>query len=183
MRINKKPRKHKLIFVREPNGRLQRQDEDESAPAQVKRLRDAALAGMADPEWGTELGRLFLQGRIEPPLYAAGKRWAEYAAQYREAIGSPMQRPIAFERRSYSHPPDPNSDEGQKQVKRDEEIIAQFQDAHGALSGWRMSERAVRTCVEDNIAPAGVYEDRWLRHGLRLLAEHWDLTPKANNVR
>lgn len=185
MRINKKPRKHKLILIREPNGRLQRpgKDEQEPAPAAVKRLRDEALAGMADPQWGTQLGRLFLQGRIEPPLYAAGRKWGEYAAKYRDAIGSPTDKPIAFERRGHSYPPDPNSEKGIEQVKKDSDAIMDFITADAALSGWRLSRMAVRTCVENDIAPAGVYEDGWLRHGLKLLAEHWGLTAKEKNVR
>ena len=70
---------------REPNGRPQR--ERETPPAQVRRLREAALAGLRDPQWGTELGRLLLTKAIDEAMYAAGRRWNEDAAKYRHVIG------------------------------------------------------------------------------------------------
>src|SRR5262249_5216639 len=79
-----------LGVARDPNGRRARaRNAGDPAPAQVKRLRDAALAGLQSQEWGSELGRLFLAGKIGPELYAAGRRWGECVARYRAALGAP----------------------------------------------------------------------------------------------
>ena len=84
-------RNHGFRSCASPSGRLSRAGEQEEiSPALVRRLRDQALNSVKDPEWGTELGRMFLFGKIEAPLYAAGKRWAGLAANYYRAIGAPF---------------------------------------------------------------------------------------------
>jgi hypothetical protein len=48
--------RRKSLARREPNGRVQCQEPDIS-PGEVRRLRDAALRGLRDAEWASELGR------------------------------------------------------------------------------------------------------------------------------
>src|SRR5690348_5768965 len=116
---------------RTPSGRHSRAGERETAPAAIKRLREAALRQMADPQWGTELGRLNLEGAITDAMYAAGKRWAEYAAKYQGAIGVFPVRSV--QPRSFAHPPDPDSDTGREIAKREAENAEKFFAAHAVL--------------------------------------------------
>lgn len=84
---------------REPNGRIARdfrRQLDGPAPGDVRRLRDAALRGLRDAEWGTEPGRLYLVGRLTEARYAALKRVGQVWAAYHWALG------IALPRGSYA---------------------------------------------------------------------------------
>jgi hypothetical protein len=177
-------KRNKLLLVREPNGRKSRAlDEEQFAPAQVKRLRDEALSGMADPEWGTELGRLFLDGTISAPMYGAGKWWAERASEYLAAIGAPPPdaKAVTLERRSPSEPPDPDSPAGLRAVAEDQEALAAMQEAHACLiSAGALAEKAVRSLCERNEAPAGEYEKTSAIRGLLWLAEYRRLTKGQN---
>lgn len=162
-------------FKREPNGRRQR--ERETAPTQVKRLRDAALLGMKDPEWGTELGRLFLNNAITPAMYAAGKRWREQVAIYHSAIGVFPVRTAGVEIGRGGSPVDPDSPDGRKIAQREADGAERFFAAHAALMATdAMSERAVRNICEHNIMVEGFDELMKLRKGLLALVAHWDLT-------
>jgi hypothetical protein len=161
-------------IAREPNGRHQRESR-EASPTEVRRLRDAALRGMRDPEWGTELGRLFLQREITAAMYAAGRRWAQDAAKWRHAIGAFPVRTAAFER-GHSHPPDPDSPQGQEQAKRDRDAAERFFDAQAVLVATGSgAERAVQALCERDEAPTFV-DLICARAGLSALATHYGLT-------
>lgn len=175
-RKTKKKHKVRLSVVREPNGRLQR-DEAEHAPTQVRRLRDAALRGMADARWGTELGRLFLNKKIESPMFAAGERWTKLATQYRQAIGTPRGlRSASLERGSLGAEPDPDSPAGAEVVTHDRMISQRFVRAHAALTkSGKLSEAAVRAVCERNEC-IGYFNLVNLTAGLSALAAHFRLT-------
>ena len=105
------PRKH--LAKREPNGKPQRERSGPS-PTEISRLRDAALAGMKDPIWGTQLGILHLSGKLTSSQLAAGKRWAELAADYSAATQSPKPpRSVALEA-SAGSAVDPDSAKGRE---------------------------------------------------------------------
>lgn len=178
-----KRKKSKIILVREPNGRASRAGElREYPPAQVRRLRDAALAGMADPEWGTIPGRMFLAGKIDAAQYAAAKRWSERVAKYQQAINAPQPNPKAlqFESGARGHDPDPASEEGRQRVAKDEAAIGQFNEAHAVLCGAGMiSEAVVRNTCERDHWPVGQIEVEALNRGLLWLAEYWHLTNRG----
>jgi hypothetical protein len=167
-----KRRRHHVS--REPNGRPQR--EQETPPALVRRLRDAALRGLREPEWASELGRLYLERSITAEMYAAGRRWAQEAATYRGAIGVREVRSAALERGSMGSDADPDSDEGRARVRRDENAMERFFAAHAALvAAGMMAEAAVRSCCEEGFALAGMAEYRALRLGLSTLAAHYGI--------
>lgn len=184
-----KKTKSTLFLVREPNGRRSRsqnQEPEACSPAQVRRLRDAAVAGMCDAEWGTELGRLFLQGKISAPQYAAGKWWAGLAVRARKAIDAPKEAPTksAFVKGLGGHDPDPDSEAGQQQAARDREAVMEFMAAHGALIGAGMlAERAVRMVCEDRKTVETHLQLLSLGRGLEWLHEYRDLTQRTKNVR
>lgn len=171
-----KRRKTRLIPSREPNGRITR--EPEFPPAQVRRLRDAAMRGLRDPEWGTELGRLYLGGAITPAMYAAGKKWAELARSYQHAIGAFPVRSATVEPGIRSHTPDPDSDEGRKLAKRESDGAERFFAAHAALIGsdGMLIESLVRGLCEHDKPIIGLDDLGKVRTGLMRLVSHWDLT-------
>lgn len=181
-------RKQGLYQVREPNGRLSRALEatvEACSPAEVRRLRDAALVGLRDEMWGSEIGRLFLDNKISAEEFEAGKRWARMAALYNHAISapSPDARACSFERRGKSHSPDPDSKEGQIIVERDRRAVeemnaalAAMRDAHAALLGAGMlAERSVRAVCERDEAPEGYAGLESLKLGLLWVAKHWGI--------
>lgn len=162
---------------RQPNGQPHR--EREFPPLQVKRLRDAAMAGMRDPEWGTELGRLYLARRISEVQYAAGKWWAETAGWYHQAIGvQPLRSPSAELGRGGSSP-DPDSPKGQELATREAERAERYFEAHAVLLGAGAgAEKAVRDVCERSLCCVSASELMALRVGLFAIAVHRGLTDR-----
>lgn len=174
-------KKNRLVKARTPSGQLSRAGrEREFAPAQVKRLRDAAMTGLRDPEWGTELGRLYLEGVITAAMYAAGKEWREKAAKYVTSLGLFPVRSILVEDRVGSLPPDLDTTEGQRQARRDADAMERFFEAHHVLlSVGKLAEHTVRQLCEHNEGPCGMAELIALRNGLSALADHRGLHGRA----
>lgn len=177
------------FVVRELNGRASRSDPyavKACSPAEVRRLRDAALAGMADERWGTELGRLFLSGKISAPLFEAGKRWRDAAQEYHEAILAPAQNPKAhsFERRGHSHPLDPGTAAGMVEAADHRVTVDEFLKWHAELSDAGSAvERETRAVCERDEAPVGESGLNALDIGLRRLSGLMGLTNPDKNVR
>jgi hypothetical protein len=165
-----------LSVVREPNGRVAR-DKREFPPAQVRRLRDAALLKMADARWGTELGRLYLGEKIDDAMFAAGERWAELSRRYRAATLTPRElQSAALERGSLGTAPDPDSEAGVVVVLRDKGTVISWKRAHAVLCGaGLLAEHAVRSATERNDAVAE-FEFQHLRAGLAALTKFWRFT-------
>lgn len=180
--------KRKSLALREPSGKVQR--EKPLPPAsEVRRLRDAALAGMRDPLWGSQIGRLHMAGKISAEQLAAGKRWAERAALYRAAIESPSPDPKAMNFNSSTGSPiDPDSDRGQREIARHRAAINSFIDVHAALAtmvNGRQIVGTVRSVCEREEAPVGQEGIDHLCAGLTRIAEFYGLTGgrKSSNVR
>lgn len=175
--------RRKALARREPNGRIQR-DPPLPPPSEVRRLRDAALSGMRDPTWGTELGRLYLVGKITATMYAAGKRWGEMASLYSQALQSPCPDPkaICFDR-SGGTSPDPDSHEGRREARRHERAVTSFIDAHAALKTHSAgSEIVVRSMCERNEMLPGHESLLRLTGGLSVLAGFWGLTDSRKSM-
>jgi hypothetical protein len=135
------------------------------------------MAGLRDPEWGTELGRLFLEGTITAAMYAAGKDWREKAARYAATIGSFPVRSAVLESGRGGSAPDPDTLEGQRQARRDADAMERFFEAHYVLiSAGRLAEQTVRQLCEHDQGLCGMAELIALRNGLSALADHKDLT-------
>jgi hypothetical protein len=175
--------RRKALAQREPNGRVQREPQL-PPPSEVRRLRDAALAGMRDATWGTELGRLYLVGKITAPMYAAGRRWAELASNYSHALCAPASDPkaICLDRAGGS-PLDPDSHEGRKEARRHERTVASFIDAHAKLKTLSLfSERVVRSTCERDEMLIGHEALLAFSGGLSALADFWGLTDSRKSV-
>lgn len=174
--------KRKNVTAREPNGRPQRVNLPPSS--EVKRLRDAALSGMRDPMWGTELGRLHLVGKIDARQFAAGKHWGELASKYSQAMQGPCPDPKAvnFDRGAGGQQIDPDSHEGRKEARRHARSVQSFIDAHVALKATSVaSERLVRLVCERNEMLAGYGDFMALSCGLITLADFWGLTGSSKS--
>jgi hypothetical protein len=173
--------RRKSTARREPNGRIQRAPQL-PAPSEVKRLRDAALAGMRDPLWGTEIGRLYLAGKITSTMFAAGKRWAELATQYSQALCSPCPDPKAISlERAGGSAIDPDSPDGRKEARRHARAVASFIDAHASLKTHGCAaERLVRSTCERGETIIGHQDLIALAGGLDRLANFWGLTNQRN---
>lgn len=181
-----KRRKVRLVVVREKNGRISRSGEAKELPAvAIKRLRNAALAGMADARWSTELGRLYLSEKIKEHMFIAGERWAETAKRYDQAVAAPSPTPRSanLERGAQAHDPDPDSEAGAQIIQHDQLIIAAFNKAHKALvEAGKLAEKVVRAlCERDEFIAE--YELPHLVNGLTALAAHWRLTPGGRDVK
>lgn len=182
--------RRKTMAQREANGRIQREPQL-PAPSEVKRLRDAALAGMRDPLWGTEIGRLYLAGKITAAMFAAGKRWSELATQYSQALQSPAPDPKAI---SLDHigraQIDPDTAEGRKEARRHARAVQSFVDAYAALKtsmdgqvNARIASTVRETC-ERGAMIVGHQALIDLSRGLTILAGFWGLDKSAPaNVR
>jgi hypothetical protein len=184
MNVGQKTRRN-VLAKREANGRIQR-DPPLPAASEVRRLRDAAISGMRDPTWGTELGRLYLVGKITATMFAAGKRWGELSSKYSQALCSPSPEPkaICFDR-SGGESPDPDSYEGRREARRHERAVTSFIDAWGALKALKdnsVSERIVRALCERNEMLAGHESLLALTRGLAELAGFWGLTDSRKSV-
>ena len=165
--------RRKKLITREPNGRPQREARQHS-PTEIRRLRDAAMRGLRDAEWGTELGRLFLERKISAPMYFAGKRWREAAEKYRDVIGVFPIKSTSLQRGSLSHDPDPESPAGKKAHKRNAEAEENFMEAHAALVAAGMgAESAVRRLCEEDQVLTGHYDLLKAWDGLLALAVHY----------
>jgi hypothetical protein len=178
-----------LFVIREPSGRPSRAVADAvkpCSPAEVRRLRDAALANMHDEAWGWEIGRLFLQGKISADEFEAGKRWRRLVEAWRQATGMPKPSPKALAMFSgpRSEPADPDSDEGQKEIARARELTTAMMESHAVLVSFGLlAENAVRRTCESDFAPEGQEGLNQLVRGLGSLSVLWGLTQGSRNGR
>lgn len=140
---------------RTASGRLSRAARavtEPASPAQVRRLRDAALAKMLDPQWGTELGRQFLAGHFGAVEYAAGRKyWL-----LREA----------YEGRRHGG--------ADRTFQQSVDVFAALSDARSVLmgSGYRIWSVFRRVVERDQFTP-GTAEAMNLKAALRVLVDHW----------
>lgn len=172
-------RKH--MAVREPNGQARRRPYEQlPPPGEVKRLMDAALAGMRPPEWGTMLGRLYLSGKITSVQFVAGKRWAELATDYSQACQSPRAPRSAKLDPDGGTPPDPDSAKGRREARRHARMVDGYLDGSKLLARTGIAvARVVRDVCELGLAPAGIGEVEALRIGLQALAASWSNAPRS----
>lgn len=163
------------IQHREPNGRLQR--EAQSGPAQAKRLRDAALRKMEAPEWGTELGRLFLEHKVTAEEFEAGKRLAVIVKDYRAALGiTALDIKVQdMNRGAKGSPPDFDSEAGRALTKAERMAVAKMHAAEQALRPTNAFRSVFRVAIND-LAPLGTVDLKQLSTGLQALAAHFGLT-------
>lgn len=152
----KRKSKNALVPTRWGNGRLQRAAaEHECSPTEVKRLRDAAVIGLRDEQWGTVLGRLFLEAKIDAVQFAAGKWWAMMAQFAGRSILEPdFPSKTGFIPRVGGKAPDPDSERGQEDAKAERDAAELWRHAHSWLiTAGILAEQMVRRLCEDDKNP------------------------------
>ncbi len=160
------------LRTREPNGRPQR--EPQNSASEVRRLREMAWRGLRDAEWGSELGRLYLEKMITATMYAAGKRFARELETYHRTIGVFPVRTIAMEH-NRSTPADPDTEAGKKIARRESDAAEAFMEAEAILMAAG-AEKAVRHLLVTDNALCGWGELLIVRSGLSQLAKYYALT-------
>jgi hypothetical protein len=144
------------------------------APTLVRRLVDVAAAGLRDPVWSSQLGRLHVTGKLDSSQFAAGKYWAQLVANYSVACQSPRAPQTVQLDATGGTPADPDSAAGIKEARRHERASAQFAEGRHVLRlAGPTAERVVESvCIHDQ-APAGFDEMNVLRSGLSALSTWW----------
>ena len=167
-------RKNRLIVAREPNGQPQRKRS--IAPSEAKRIRDEAARKVRHSEYGSELGRLWLDDKISAPMYEAGKKWIIVAVQRSIALQSPSANPRSLNIGSggESHPIDPDTPQGEREAKHHAKAIVAYETAFESVT--KPSWTAIETVCEQNLALAGHQQLLDFRCGLMILAKLWGLT-------
>jgi hypothetical protein len=177
--------RRKSLAPRHPGGQII-DPEPSISPGYVRRLRDAALRRMEAPEWGSEMGRLYLEGKLNHAQFAAGKWWTMLAARYADALSlKPHPRPVALERGSVGHQCDPDSERGMEMSKIQKRNIQRYLDAYMVLQKCgAVVVQAVRDLCEYDQSPVGHYQFTKLVEGLNVLArEHEALAKTAKKQR
>ena len=168
--------RRKVLAHREPNGKPQRSRPapELMSPTEARRLMDAARTGLKDAVWGTTLGYLHLSGKLTSTQFAAGKRWAEVAAEYSAACQGPKQPRTAKLEPEGGTPPDPGSAKGRTEARRHTQALHRY---IGALEVIRRtgeaSRRAVVAVCEERTLTEGADSLNALRKGLDALATWW----------
>ena len=163
------------IGERFPAGQI-RPEEPSASPAAIRRLRDAALMGMADPQWGTVAGLFFLNKRIDEVEYQAAKRFGDLHAQYISVIGGPRPpKTSTGERPSKSAQIDVDTELGEAEAQRHVTIMNNYNDVHTALLMISPAAESdlIRFCSVPGESPAGYAAMIRVRDGLRALATLW----------
>lgn len=161
---------------REASGRLSqavKRAMEPNSPAEVKRLRDASLAEMRDPAFGWQIGRYWLEKRLDAHEFEAGKRLRHLIEAYRKAAGIPSPHPRStlpmLEARG--HDPSPDSERGRAEAERAVALAGALTAAVGSITPGVVRQTVIEV-VERDIACVGPHGMAWLRHGLGELATH-----------
>lgn len=163
-----------------PAGQI-RPEEQSASPASIRRLRDAALMGMADPAWGSVAGLFYLSKKIDEVEYQTAKRFGDLHSQYIGVIGGPKQpKTSTGQIMSSSADVDVDSAAGDEQAKRHIAIMTKYNDAHTALLVISSAAEAdlIRFCAMPGEAPVGHEGVIRVKNGLKALAELWKVTAK-----
>lgn len=170
--------RQRMAGARYPSGDRRRDERSkEYSPSAIKRMTSAAVAGMHDPEWGTVIGRLYLEGKLTSAQYATGKRWAATWAEYCTATGIPSPNPksLVIGAPTRSEPPDPDSERGQAATRLAKRAIKRFDTAHAELLKCGMQAEAAtrKLCEGLGETPLGHEQFLHAKRGLDALAKLW----------
>jgi hypothetical protein len=168
-------RRRAALPKREPNGRHSRSPLDRivdaHSPTEIKRLRDAALSGLRAPEWGSELGRLLLHGKLTPTQYEAGRRFAVLVREYHSTLGAPDYPKASLNQNARS-----GHAEGPTEAVRHQQVILAYDEVINALGGYGGRSFLVVKLVCDGDASVSTADAlRKLTYGLDTLAAHWGI--------
>lgn len=130
--------------------------DDSPSPCATKRLMMAALAGMADAQWGTVAGRYYLTGTIDHNQYEAAKRFGSLCEAYAQVMLGPRSpKTSTGERGSVGYEIDPDTDNGQAEVDRHVKTRQRYNEARVLLTGYgpSMEIELSKFCVGGGSVP------------------------------
>lgn len=164
--------------IREPNGRLSRAAQKivgADSVGEIKRLREAALSGMRDRLWGTQLGRLWLEGKITPQQFRAGRQWDELMGKWRAIHCGPRFNPKAGLANLFRVGGGGASVGDFVANPHEAMLTAMVDNVIGSFDRGVADPAliAVRECVELDLAPVGFGGKLLLEDGLNHLADLW----------
>lgn len=168
-------RRRKTLAPRQPCGKVRREPEALS-PSLVRRIRQEAVRGAADPRLGTPFGLMFVTNEISEAQFFAGLRFAELRAQAVRALDSPPRTPAAMDidrvgGRAIEKPED------QEEVRS---AIRRYCAACSTIS--RKALRAIEAIVCDDSVPAGHEQKLDLVAGLAALVLHFRIDERSPRV-
>lgn len=185
--IPKPPRvgRKRAAGERTPSGQLSRKILDEigaQSPTAVMRFVQSALRNCGEAAYGTPLGRLFLDGKLDAIEFEAGKRWDRLIRRYHRAIGAPFADPrsVELDQLTREREADPDSRAGEEQADIDRAVVRAFESARLAVTGYgRDAVRDMRDlCEGQGEYPRGFDALCRVRGVLDGLAGHWGLTKR-----
>jgi hypothetical protein len=173
--------RRKSLAICHPCGRIKPGEDHLLAPTQIRRLFEAAADGLRDPIWASQLGRLFMAGKLTSADLAAAKRWVELVAAYSRACQSPRQPSTVLMDAAGGTPADPSSEVGIKEARRHEKDSANFVEGKDTLrrAGLNVEGVVESVCLKD-CAPAGFDELHDLKRGLQALSDCWSSKRKVS---
>jgi len=166
------------VGLREPSGRLSRSARKllgADSVNEIYRVRAAALSGAGDKRWATQLGRLFLEGKISGEQYGAGQSWDRLMEQWRKIHCGPRFNPkagLANLQRISGSGPSVGADVADEQEEAIRDLVDKAIGSFSRGAGDPLLV-AVRECVELDLAPVGVGGWMLLDEGLAHLVAHW----------
>ncbi len=171
-------RKRKLDAERYPGGQVK--PDDSPSPCATKRLMMAALAGMADAQWGTVAGRYYLTGTIDQAQYEAAKRFGSLCEAYAQVMLGPRSpRTSTGERGSVGYDVDPDTEIGQVEAELHVKTRQRYNEARMLLIGYgpSMEVELSKFCVGEGYVPN--YEVMLqIKNALSALASMWRIDLK-----
>ena len=173
-------RRRNCFAARQSDGRIARASRPSSpelmSPTEARRLAEAASSGLRQAVWSSQIGRLYVVGKISSSQFAAAERWASLVADYAVACQAPSQpRSMMLDAVGRGGTPaDPDSESGAREARRHQRATASYLDGRHALRlAGPTAERVVESvCIHDQ-APAGFDEMNALRSGLSALSTWW----------
>lgn len=172
-----KPGRKRKSGDRFPSGQI-RPEEQPPSPAAIRRLRNAALMGMADQQWGTMAGLFFLSKKIDEVEYETAKRFGDLHSRYVSVIGGPRPpKTSTGERPARAMQIDVDTEQGEAEAKRHVAILTSYNDAYSLLQSIGPSTEAdmIRFCSVPGESPSGHAGLLRIKDGLRALAGLWNV--------
>lgn len=155
---------------RKPCGRLTQVLEDTRTQSAAMRARDNILAGMLDANWGSPIGKLFLQKEISSAQFDAANKYAQLRAAADREQGLPFRAAKAINYAALKITSSVDNSEAKQQ------IITSCAEAEDAVGRQTTAFRALRDVVIEEQWPAGYEQRMALFVGLDRLCTHWGLT-------
>jgi hypothetical protein len=150
-----------------------------ASPAETRRLFNAMLHGIRDSAYGSEIGRLYLVGKLTSAEVSIAKRWCELVTAYSSAMRGPKRPATVLLDDAGGTPSDPSSEIGIKEAKKHERAVANWIEGRDAL---RKAGRGVEAVVDDVVvhdrARPGFDELAALKAGLHALSSQWSSARK-----